>query len=618
MDRRTKRPSHRNKMHAAVLTVQNIGSNKYGALRCFARTLPLNLLLFIFVSCQYELPDDKYFNDISKDAPKSFISLADYDNNDTIYIYQPTQFQFSITSAHQYVSKVDVLLGSTVISSFTSGNGVFNIDLFNWTPITSTLKIQFTANSGTGSLADHLGGETVTVWRSWVLIVDTNPPPTPTITVSNSNGFLQLNWPAFKKPTFIKYIVYPGHNIQSGESIEIKNQNTTSYVDSSYVGGSNTYRVSIVTTYGQSDATLTVNSPQSATYHYSAPDSLVTLVWKRQRYDGAVKNITISENGTIIDVIGSTVTDTTYSFNLKNAAFGSSSSISLTVNASHPYPGYEPFSFTVSIDNPTNAPHIIANRQPGNNQQIYFYSQSNGLVAYNQKDGYTRIYNSAMKLVDSIHTVVFSAPYPGRYFYYNPWIDNSIIQRDLTTGATKTFTPSGNGYVSNLFASSSGFVSYSLEDPVHGDFSVGLININTRTMIDIRLYRLSDDGRYANNGPLIFTYDGSQFSNMIMAPIIDGRFRPDNNDELISTASPTVIVNSSDGSILRTITPPDNSYTWKSYDPTTHMLLYTKAGSYKAYLIDIDTNSIKTINATGIAFLNGTLFDVNGNYLKIL
>jgi hypothetical protein len=145
-----------------------------------------------------------------------------------------------------------------------------------------------------------------------------------------------------------------------------------------------------------------------------------------------------------------------------------------------------------------------------------------------------------------------------------------------------------------------------------------MININAGTTIQNNSLWLSDDGRYGLNGPVLFTYNGSQFASTLTEPISDGKFRSDNNDELISAATPTQIINTIDGTLLRTITPPDNSYTWKSYDPVTHMLLYTKAGSYKSYLINIDDNSVKTVNGTGVAFINGILFDSNGNYIKLM
>lgn len=583
----------------------------------------LYLLFMILVCCRYEIPGDKYFKDIKKTTPTAVISLSDYNNNDTIYIYQPTQFQFAISATNVNISKVDVLLGSTSISSFTNTSGSFYLSSANWVNGSSSLKIQFTANSGTGSLADHLGAETVTLWRSWVLVVDANPPPAPILTVSNLNGFLKLNWSAFKKHSFVEYVVYQGHNTKSGVPIVIKDPNVTSYVDSSYVGGINTYTVATVAATGQNSSNLTVNYPQSASYVYHASDSTLKLIWRKPHYSSALKSITITENGKLINVLSPSA-DTTYSFHLTSAAFGSTSTIVLTQNASNPFPGYVPFSFTTLIDNPTNAPHILASN-PNFNQPNYFYSQVlKAVVACNQKDGYARVYNSSMKVIDSLPAVgQFSLPYPGQYAYYtnSTWLDNSVIQRDMANGANKTYSAGGafgNGIITALSSTSNGLVAYVLDDPIHGNFSVNVININNGALIQSSFYWLSDDGRYAINGLMLYSFNGSQFVSSLFEPIIDGKFRPDNNDELISAASPTMIVKAMDGTLLRTITPPDNSFTWKTYDPVTHMLLYTKTGIYKSYLINIDTNEVKTINGTGVAFINGILFDSFGNYRKLM
>ncbi len=191
------------------------------------RKLVFYFLLLILVSCQYELPKDKYFNTITQTTPTAVISLTNYNNNDTIYIYQPTQFQFSVT-ANVTITEVDVILGSITLASFASQSGSFNLSSYNWTPGISSLKIQFTSKTGSGSLADNLGKETVTLWRSWVLVVDVSPPPIPKLSISNVNGFAKLSWTPFKRSTFLQYLFYTGH---SNTPVTIKDPNVTNYVD---------------------------------------------------------------------------------------------------------------------------------------------------------------------------------------------------------------------------------------------------------------------------------------------------------------------------------------------------------------------------------------------------
>ncbi len=162
-----------------------------------------------------------------------------------------------------------------------------------------------------------------------------------------------------------------------------------------------------------------------------------------------------------------------------------------------------------------------------------------------------------------------------------------------------------------------GLVTFNRTDPVNFYVNV-LADMNTGTSLQQGVIGICDDGRYMLNGSAFLTYNGSQFQISVFENFSDGVFRPDNNDELISAASPTPIANGTNGSILRTITPPDNSYKWKSYDPVTHMLLYTKDETYKSYLINIDTNVVTTVNGTGVAFINGILIDAKGNYIKLM
>ncbi len=171
----------------------------------------------------------------------------------------------------------------------------------------------------------------------------------------------------------------------------------------SYVDGKNTYSVVIVATTGQNVSNdVMVNYTQSASYTYHSPDTTETLTWRKPRYSSAVKNITITENGSVVGTIAADG-DSTYSFHLPSAAFGLSYSIGLTVNPAYPYSSYIPYTFSASLSNLTNSPHIKAVTNYIN-KQGYYYSQSlNKLVSFNESDGYARFYNSSLKVSDSTY-----------------------------------------------------------------------------------------------------------------------------------------------------------------------------------------------------------------------
>ena len=163
------------------------------------------LLVIMFVSCTYT-PEEKYFAEIQQILPQASITLNTYNEKDTIYLYEATNFQFTISTSVS-IKTSTIMMGSKSLFTTSAASGTFFIAYENLKTGTYELKIQFTSTSGTGSLADKKGIETVEVWRKWVLVIDVDPPPTPVIQTSKQNGFLKVSWTPYLKKNFKNYVL---------------------------------------------------------------------------------------------------------------------------------------------------------------------------------------------------------------------------------------------------------------------------------------------------------------------------------------------------------------------------------------------------------------------------
>lgn len=585
-----------------------------------SKMVAIACLVLVAASCTYTLPDEKYFVDIKQTLPNATISLNNFDNKDTIFLYQSANFQYNIVLANSFFIEAGVFLGSTKLSTSTSSKGTFSIDGANLKTGTFQLKIQFTSTSGTGSLADKSGAELAQIWRSWVLIIDVDPPSKPVLRKSVENGFLKISWDPYLKKNFINYTFYysraPGY---SPTTLVIDKPLGSFYIDSSYVGGSPShYFISIKTISGSAtSSTVSANAPQNVTIKYRSSDSTATLVWRKSNYAGSFKEAVVSENGVKRKVI-TNPNDTSLVLKLNNVLFGRYSTVSLTINSKYPYAYYQPFKDSLLIDNPVGAKRTEA-------YQTYYYNKAIGaLMAYSPGYGSLRTFDSNMKVIDSIRiSSTFSMPYPGNYLYFPS--TGGVTQLNLITKATKKYQTKGyyGSYITPHFISGSDnqLVSYSLKDTTYPwdiQYSSQVVDLLSNSAIGSLGLKLSDDGRYAvMNGGMYEIKGGNLNPIGSLYPVYI--FRPDNNDELIYLGSPTTILKSSDRTILRTITPPVSEYTNINYDPATKNILYTKYGANKIFLINIDTQKVTTVNASGAAwFINGLLINQDGYYLKIM
>jgi hypothetical protein len=588
------------------------------------------LLLVMAISCTYK-PEEIFFTEVQQVLPQTTISLNSYNEQDTIYLYEASNFQYSISTSVAIITS-NVLMGSMLLHSSSKASGSFFIAYENLRTGTHELKIQFTSKSGTGSLADKKGIETVEVWRKWVLVIDVDPPPAPVIQTSKQNGFLKVSWTPFLKKNFRNYLL-----IKSGtydKRLTITDPNRTSYIDSTYVGGEPVNFTVVVNTNLATaiSNTVIVNDPQAISIKFNTTDSTAVVKWRKSKFEGAFKEVAITEN----DILRKTITnpnDTSLVLKLKEVIFGLASTISVTINAKYPYANYKPFSVTEYNSNPLGA------KRTEPYQRLYYNKVLDAIMGYSSSYGLLRTYNNDLKVIDSIRVNgTLSMPYPGNYLYFA--VSGGIRQVNLLTKETKNISTKGHYQTvitpDKISGASNQLVSYGLIDatyPWDNRYNKGIVDISSNTIIfqsDVEYdlkngtygpIFLSDDGRYAKSGQAIFTTTGNTLTQSAFLNSVAYDFRPDNNDELIFRGTPTTIIRTSDLTTLRTLSPPVSGYFRKNYDPATKTMLYMGEGAREVYLINIDTQvvtSVKALSNNCVNLVNGVLFDVNGYFLKVM
>lgn len=214
------------------------------------RTLKLILCfsLLIFYGCEYDSNDMNYHE---LTPPKENISatfnLAAIPEGEMIYIYSSTSLEYNINVSSGTIISKEFSLNNQPIDS---SNGSILLSPYDVPENTiKTLKLKVKLTSGTGSLAEILGGEKDEFeFKYSVKYVNPNVNLNIQQRVSNDKH-LELYWdkPQVEGAEIESYTLY---NYDSFDEIivsKITNPEQTSYIDKDYVYGSKTYR--IVTKY---------------------------------------------------------------------------------------------------------------------------------------------------------------------------------------------------------------------------------------------------------------------------------------------------------------------------------------------------------------------------------
>ncbi len=266
-----------------------------------------------------------------------------------------------------------------------------------------------------------------------------------------------------------------------------------------------------------------------------------------------------------------------------------------------------------------------------------------GLNTSNRKIYY---YDNSLQKQDSLSLNVggINQQNGSPYIYYSQ--SGNIIQQHLLTRAiTKTPYTAPSTIVNgpSISGAANGIITYSIMRRTNTgiyysnnkfyNFDTDNTFYNTdffaTSITNGSSYNVSGQGNFAIfNGGTVYRLSGNmlQLVGAMPAQTYFTRFRDDDDNQIMARSSSSnslALLNSSDLTTIRTITPPAE-YSFSMYDPVTHYALFTKSYSELVYLINIDTRHVKTVKAItnsvylGYKLINGYLFASDGSYIKVL
>ncbi len=172
-----------------------------------------------------------------------FISLSS--TSDTIKIYGPTVLTYDINT-----------YGLKIVSGFfslgdkkwevTSDTGRISISPADFSSGKYQLSLNAYTNSGSGSVADYFGGEGYNAVKNWPMLIDANMGAAikPSFSVT-SDGYFKVSWPKCEQYNFVSYEVKGSLNFNNFTKV-YTNSDITSYIDSSFVGGTLFFQVNTI------------------------------------------------------------------------------------------------------------------------------------------------------------------------------------------------------------------------------------------------------------------------------------------------------------------------------------------------------------------------------------
>lgn len=594
-------------------------------------------ILLLFAACTFMLEEPTGITrEITPIKPTGTISLTNYIDKDTIYLYSPTTFTYDIIddlSNSQF--KGEAYFNNILFYTFTNPQGQFSIPSFYFTTGNHKLKLSFNKSLNDQSLITRFKDLQATIYKEWVVIIDVDPPPNFTISKSVENGYLKYTWPEYKKPNFTGYEIEYGRF--NGYKRFIVNDPTKNFfIDSTYIDGrlAPYLKVTLRTLNGYTDASATVNESAKFSLTFHPEDTTARLVWGKPKYYGLFKSYKITDDGSTLANVTSP-NDTTIHVKVDGAFPNMTYLVFTTLDKSNT----EVYRFEKSID------FFIGNAMPTSAYGLFWY-YSNSANKYMSRAGATiNIYDISFNLIDT-RTIEQNAFYgmtvawPGDFLHYIGK-GYTISQLDLVNNTEKSMRIAGENtpvaYVGSVSGANTQVVSFTALDNDHVNpikEIAGLVDMQNPTLLHQEnssgLRTLSDDGRYLISWPKVYSVSGG--TQTLIGSIPNNYyfrwFRSDNTDEIITTQydSPvmkelkTIIIRSSDMSILRSFYPPEAGFELSAYDAYTNTLLYTKFGAKKVYLVNIDTGTKKIFKASGgynTPLVNGMII-LGGRYIKAI
>jgi len=257
------------------------------------RSAKIFLIFFTYflllLTCEYSPTGSNYQH---KEIPEPILYIDLNSSTDTIAVWGQATLAYNLDLLGRRFYEGEILLGNVRIHSFNQPIGYHSFNTDDYISDTLSLIIKGYSSSGSNSLADLAGIEYLYFEREYTLIVDNRPPePLSIVDISTESGDLVITWGKFEGNGFVRYNIYKGQP-QSGGYINEQylsssfNENQTSLIDTTYLGGPAYYRVDIISELGASEGAFILHDEPKPQFYTSSDTNYIgiPLTWSPCKY----------------------------------------------------------------------------------------------------------------------------------------------------------------------------------------------------------------------------------------------------------------------------------------------------------------------------------------------
>jgi hypothetical protein len=219
---------------------------------CSTSILNIIVIPVLLYSCILT-PEEENFTKIDVKADPSKVALLTYGYDkrnyfpvkDTLWIGS----QIHIKLQDGFVYDLEVLINNVVFIRFGNPMGVVSISKDKLPSRHNIITVRQRVKSGTGSLADKVGGEYAEFQSQFVLVHDDNTFVPQITGIAFEDGTVRVQWNEFTRSDFQYYrivkLVETVNGYQEFRSFTFNDQLQNSFIDTTYVGGTINYKLAV-------------------------------------------------------------------------------------------------------------------------------------------------------------------------------------------------------------------------------------------------------------------------------------------------------------------------------------------------------------------------------------